>query len=101
MAANGNFIQNTLAAPVAADEQHYTGQREFGAYSFNPVLSADLRQFGLHRTQLNINGQIQRSSWNPAQPYAATVTSLYLYKAFGEDRAELKIGYITTDFQFI
>jgi porin len=101
MAANDAFIQNTLAAPVAGDDQHYTGQREFRAYSFNPVLSADLRQFGFHKAQLNINGQIQQSSWDPAQPYAATVSSLYLYKEFGEDRAELKIGYITTDFQFI
>jgi porin len=101
MAASGAYVQNTLAAPAAVDDQHYTGQREFGAYSFNPVLSADLRQLGLKRAQLNINGQIQQSSWDPAQPYAATVSSLYLYKEFGEDRAELKIGYLTTDFQFI
>ena len=101
MAANGAFIQTHSLFRVAADDQHYVGQREFGAYSFNPVLSADLRQFGFHKAQLNINGQIQQSSWDPAQPYAATVSSLYLYKEFGEDRAELKIGYITTDFQFI
>lgn len=101
MAANGAYIQNTLAAPVAANEQHYTGQREFGAYSLNPVLSADLRQLGLRRAQLNINGQLQQSTWAPAQPWAATVSSIYLYKEFGEDRAELKLGYITTDFQFI
>ena len=101
MGANGAYIQNTLAAPVAADAQNYTGQREFGSYSFNPVLTADLRQLGLTRTQLNINGQIQQASWDPAQPFAATMSNLYLYKELGEDRAELKVGYLTTDFQFI
>jgi porin len=101
MAANSVYVQNTLASPLAADDQHYTRQRQFFGYSLNPVLSADLRQFGLHRAQLNINGQIQQSTWEPAQPYAATVTSIYVYKEFGEDRAELKIGYITSDFQFI
>lgn len=101
MGANGAYIQNTLAAPVAADAQTYTGQREFGAYSFNPVLTADLRQLGLRRAQLNINGQIQQASWSPAQPWAATVSNLYVYKEFGEDRVEMKVGYLTTDFQFI
>jgi len=101
MSANGTYIQNTVAAPVAADAQYYTGQREFGSYWFNPVLSADLRQLGLRRAQLNINGQIQQSSWDPAQPWAATVSSLYVYKELGEDRVELKVGYLTTDFQFI
>jgi porin len=101
MGANGAYIQNTLAAPVPADAQTYIGQRPFGAYSFNPVLTADLRQLGLWKTQLNINGQIQQSSWNPAQPAAATVSALYIYREFGEHRVEIKLGYLTTDFQFI
>ena len=41
-----------------------------GAYSIDPVLSADLRQLGLYKTQLNINGQIQQATWAPAQPTA-------------------------------
>ncbi len=101
MGANAAYIQNTLQAPVAADAQAYTGERPFGEYSLNPVLTADLRQLGLWKTQLNINGQLQQASWNPAQPAAATISNLYLYKEFGEDRVELKIGYLTTDFQFI
>lgn len=101
MSVSGGYIQNTLAAPVAADQQNYTGQREFFSYSVNPVLSADLRQLGLRRTQLNINGQIQQASWGPAQPTAFTLSALYVYKEFGEDRAEMKFGYLTTDFQFI
>ncbi|HUN83464.1 MAG TPA: carbohydrate porin [Terracidiphilus sp.] len=101
MGANAAYIQNTLAAPVAANTQNYTGQREFGSYSLNPVLTADLRQFGLWKSQLNINGQLQQSSWDPAQPEAWTISSLYLYKEFGEDRVEIKVGYLTTDFQFI
>ena len=101
MGANAAYIQNTLAAPVPADAQTYTGQRQFAQYSFNPVLSADLRQLGLRGAQLNINGQLQQASWNPAQPEAWAISSLYLYKEFGEDRVEMKLGYLTTDFQFI
>ena len=101
MGVNTAYIQNTLAAPVAADEQNYTGQRYFGDYSLNPVLTADLRQLGLRRAQLNINGQLQQASWNPAQPEAWTISNLYVYQEFGEDRVEVKYGYLTTDFQFI
>lgn len=101
MQASGAYIQNTLRAPVAANAQTYTGDRQFGDYAFNPILSADLRQFGLWKTQLNIDGEIQQGSWDPAQPKAATISSLYLYHEFGEDRAEIKIGYLTVDFQFI
>ena len=101
MGANGAYIQNTLSAPVAADAQTYSGQRPFGSYSFNPVLTADLRQLGLRRAQLNINGQLQQASWSPAQPTAATISNLYVYQEFGEDTVELKLGYLTTDFQFI
>jgi porin len=101
MSANGAYIQNTLQPPVAADAQNYTGQRQFFDYSLNPVLSADLRQLGFHKAQLNINGQIQQATWGPAQPTAFTAESIYLYKEFGEDRVEMKLGYLTTDFQFI
>jgi porin len=101
MSVNGAYIQNTLAPPVPASQQNYTGQRQFAEYSLNPVLTFDLRQLGLHKAQLNINGQIQQATWGPAQPTAFTLDSLYLYKEFGEDRVEMKLGYITTDFQFI
>jgi porin len=101
MSVNGGYIQNTLQPPAAADAQTYTGQRQFFSYSLNPVLSADLRQLGLHKAQLNINGQIQQATWGPAQPTAFTAESIYLYKEFGEDRVEMKLGYLTTDFQFI
>ena len=101
LGVNGAYIQNTLAAPVPANAQTYSGQRPFGEYSLNPVLTADLRQLGLQKAQLTINGQIQQASWNPAQPWAATLESIYFYKEFGQDRVEMKLGYITTDFQFI
>ena len=99
--ANAAYIQNTLAAPVPADQQHYTGQRPFGDFSFNPVLSWDMRQLGIRKTQLTIGGQLQRASWNPAQPPSAAVGSFYFYSEFGHDRVETKVGYLTTDFQFM
>ena len=101
MQASGDYIQNTLAAPVWSSEQNYTGQRQFGGYSLNPVFTADLRQLGLKKTQLDINGELQQASWGPAQPTAWTVSNLYIYHEFGMDRSELKFGYLTTDFQFI
>jgi porin len=100
-AASAAYIQNTLQSAVTADAQTYTGQRQFGSYSFNPVLSADLRQLGFTKTQLTIDAELQQASWNPAAPAAATMESLYLYREFGEDRVEVKLGYLTTDFQFI
>ncbi len=101
MEADADYIQNTLAPPAAADAQTYIGQRPFGAYSINPVLTADLRQFGLRGAQLNINGHLQQGSWDQAQPTAWAICNLYVYKEFAEDRAELQFGYIATDFQFI
>lgn len=101
MGANGAYIQNTLTAPVGEDAVSYTGQRPFIDGSLNPVLTWDMRQLGLWNTQLNINGQIQKANWAPAQPASATISTLYVYHEFGEDRAELKFGYLTTDFQFI
>ncbi|MDR3741692.1 MAG: carbohydrate porin [Terracidiphilus sp.] len=101
MGANGAYIQNMLAAPVSEDAVSYTGQRPYVGGSLNPVLTWDLRQLGLWNTQLNINGQLQKANWTPAQPASATISTVYVYHEFGEDRAELKFGYLTTDFQFI
>jgi porin len=101
MGGNGAYIQNTLQGPVDADAQTYTGQRPFGSFSANPVLTWDLRQLGLQKTQLSLNGQLQTSSWEPAQTAAATMSNLYVYSEFGADRVETKFGYLTTDFQFI
>lgn len=101
MSSATDYIQNTLAAPVADADQNYIGQRQYFDFWTNPVLTADLRQLGLHKAQLNINGQVQISTWDPAMPFAVTSSNLYVYKEFGEDRVEMKFGYLTTDFQFI
>ena len=101
MSAATDYIQNTLAGPVADEAQNYIGQREYFDFWANPVFTSDLRQLGLHKAQLNINGQVQVSTWDPAMPLAATFSNVYVYKEFGEDRVELKFGYLTTDFQFI
>jgi hypothetical protein len=41
------YVQNTLDAPVAPDEQVYTGQRPFEYGIAQPMLTADLRQLHL------------------------------------------------------
>jgi porin len=101
MTVDGDYIQNTLAAPVDAADQAYIGQRQYFDVYANPVLTWDMRQLGLHKAQLNINGQLQKSTWEPALNAAATISNLYVYQEFAHDHVELKYGYLTTDFQFI
>ena len=64
-------------------------------------LTWDLRQLHLHGAQLNVGAALQWVSWQPAGPTAGAFSTLYLYKSFGEDRVEVKAGYITNDFEFI
>ena len=40
-------------------------------------------------------------SWNPAGPKTIQLWALYFYKAFGEDRVEIKAGYIANNMNFV
>ena len=40
-------------------------------------------------------------SWNPAGPRTFQVVDLYFYKTFGDDRVELKAGYISNNLEFL
>ena len=101
LVVDGAYIQNTLAAPVSAVAQTYIGQRPYREYDINPALTWDLRQFGLRRAQFVLWSGFEKASWNPAAPAALGVGELHLYKEFGEDRVEMKIGYIENDAQFM
>jgi len=95
------FVQNTLDEPVPADQQVYVGQRAFESAMVQPILTADLRQLHLRHTELYLGGVWNWVSWNPAGPRSFQLWNLYLYKSFGEDRLEIKAGYISMNLDFI
>jgi hypothetical protein len=95
------FVQNTLDGPVPADQQVYVGQRAFESAMVQPILTADLRQLHLRNAELYLGGVWNWVSWNPAGPRSFQLWDLYLYKSFGEDRLEIKAGYISMNLDFI
>jgi porin len=97
----GQYAQNMLDAPVGAESQVYVGQRAFAGAMVQPILTADLRQLHLRNAQLYLGGVWNWVSWDPAGPKAFQLWDLYLYKAFGEDRVEMKAGYVSMNLDFI
>jgi porin len=95
------YAQNTLQAPVSADQQVYVGQHPFEGEMINPILTWDLRQAGLKHAQFDLSGVWQWVSWEPAGPKAFGLWTLYLYKEFGRDRVEIKAGYNSNDIEFV
>ena len=95
------YTENTLAAPVPADDQVYVGQREFESAFVQPILVADLHQLHLTHAQLYMGAVWNWASWNPAGPKALQLWDLYFYKAFAEDRVEIKAGYISNNMNFV
>lgn len=92
---------NVLDGPVPASQQVYIGQRPTWITGLNPILTADLRQLGLRNAQLNIGAAWRWTTWNPAGPKTISLTSLYLYKMWGDRRVEMKAGYLTNDTEFV
>jgi porin len=95
------YTQNTLDAPVAADAQVYVGQRYFESSYVQPILAWDLRQLHLRRAQLYAGGVWNWASWEQAGPKTVQLWALYFYKELGEDRVEVKAGYIANNMNFV
>jgi len=95
------YTQNMLDAPVPADEQVYVGQRAFESSFVQPILSADLHQLHLQHAQLYMGGVWNWASWNPAGPKSLQLWALYFYKEIGNDRLEVKAGYIANNMNFV
>lgn len=95
------YAQNTLQAPVPADQQAYVGQHPFAGEMINPILTWDLRQVGIKHVQLDLSGVWQWVSWEPAGPKTFGLWTLYIYKEFGRDRVEIKAGYNSNDIEFV
>jgi porin len=95
------YIQNMLDAPVPADQQVYVGQRPFESAMVQPIFTADLQQLHLRKAQLYMGGVWNWVSWNPNGPKTLQLWDLYFYKAFGENRIQMKAGYISMNLDFI
>jgi len=95
------FAENTLQPPVPADEQAYIGEYPFESAREHLVFSADLHQLHLQHAQFFGTGVWNWVSWNPAGPKTFQVVDLYFYKTFGDDRAEMKAGYISNNLEFL
>jgi hypothetical protein len=95
------YSQNLLDGPVPAGQQAYIGQRPTFISGVNPIFTADLRQLGLRQAQLNIGLGWRYSNWSPAGPNTLAMTSLHLFKGWGDRRVELKAGYIGNDLEFV
>ncbi|MFZ1086072.1 MAG: carbohydrate porin [Terracidiphilus sp.] len=94
------FAENTLRAPTPADQQAFVGDHPFEGAMMNPIFTANLHQLGLQHAQFNLSGIWNWSSWEPAGPKVLDLWTLYLYKEFGKDRAEIKAGYNSNDLEF-
>ena len=95
------YKQNVLAAPVAADAQVYVGQRPFESMFAQPILAFDLRQLHLRHAQLYLGAAWNWVSWNPAGPKTLQLWAMYFYKEFGNDRVEVKAGYVANNMNFV
>lgn len=92
--AQAQYAQNTLQAPVPANQQAYVGEHPFEGAMTNWTFTADLRQLHLEHTQFYICGVWNWVSWKPAGPQGFEIYGLYLYKALFDKRVEFKAGYI-------
>jgi porin len=99
--AGMQYTENTLDAPVAPDAQVYVGQRYFETTFVQPILGWDMRQVHLRRAQLYAGGVWNWASWEPAGPKTVQLWALYFYKELGEDRVEVKAGYIANNMNFV
>ena len=58
------------------------------------IFTAHLRQLHLSHTQLNISGVWNWVSWGYRRTEDVEISSLFVYKEFGNYRVEIKVGYI-------
>jgi porin len=95
------YSVNLLDGPAPAGQQAYIGHRPTFISGVNPIFTADLRQLGLRQAQLNVGFGWRYSSWQPAGPNTLAMTSLYLFKRWGDRRVEMKAGYLGNDLEFV
>ncbi len=95
------FSQNLLNEPAPAGQQVYIGHRPTFISGVNPIFTWDLRQLGWRQAQLNAAVGWRYTNWQPAGPNTIAMTSLYLFKRWGDRRVEMKAGYLGNDVEFV
>jgi porin len=95
------YTQNTLDGPVPSNQQVYMGQSEYASFSEQPIFTADLHPLHLEHAQFCFGGAWNWTTWKPAGPKTIQLWALYFYKAFGQDRVEMKAGYIANNLNFV
>lgn len=95
------FSLNLLDEPAAAGEQAYIGHRPTFISGVNPIFTWDLRQLGLRQAQLHAAVGWRYSTWQPAGPNTIAMTSLHVFKRWGDRRVEVKAGYLGNDLEFV
>ncbi len=92
---------NLLDPPAPRGEQAYIGHRPTAIWGAHGILTADLRQLGLKQTQLHVAFGYRNNTWRPSGPPMLGMTGLHIYRAWGQERVELKAGYHNNDLEFI
>lgn len=92
---------NLLDEPVPESDQRYIGQRPTFIWGLNTVFAADLRQLHLHNAQLNVSIGWRWATWAPAGPNSSGISTMYLFKRWGDRRVEMKAGYNVNDQEFV
>ncbi|MCX7603138.1 MAG: carbohydrate porin [Bryobacteraceae bacterium] len=92
---------NLLDPPAPKSEQAYIGHRPTAIWGVHGILTSDLRQLGLRNAQLHVAFGYRGNTWRPSGPPMFGMTGLHIYKAWGEERVELKAGYHINDLEFI
>ncbi|HET7104009.1 MAG TPA: carbohydrate porin [Terracidiphilus sp.] len=95
------YAQNTLRAPVPADQQTYIGEHPYENALAHLILTSDLRQLHLKHAQLYASGVANWVSWDPAGPKTIQIWDLLIYKAFHDDLVQVKAGYVSNDLEFV
>jgi len=95
------FSMNLLDQPAPSGQQVYIGHRPTFISGFNPIFTWDLRQLGWRQAQLFASYGWRRTTWKPAGPNTLALSSLYLFKRWGDRRMEVKAGYLGNDLEFV
>jgi porin len=95
------FSSNLLYPPAPADKQVYVGHRPFVKWGSAVQLTWDLKALHFDSAQLVTSLGLEYETWTKAGPNAAGINGLFIYKGLGEDRFEIKAGYLANFQEFV
>ncbi len=81
--------------------QEYWGQELSGFVGSQAFVMVDMGHYGIPGGQLQVSGQITRSSWEPFYPNTLSLNRLAYYQSLFDKRVEFLVGYTTLDTAFV